>query len=59
MGASGSGKTTLLNILATNIPISEDAAEFASGKVFANEVQVSSDNFGNFANYVMQHDILL
>lgn len=54
MGASGAGKTTLLNVLACRI-----APEKTSGSITANKSQYGFDNFGDFANYVMQQDILL
>lgn len=53
MGASGAGKTTLLNVLACRISPSED------GKLYANNFQYSYETFGDFANYVMQTDVLM
>ncbi len=53
MGASGAGKTTLLNILACRIDFSE------SGKLYANNMTYNYDLFGDFANYVMQSDVLM
>lgn len=59
MGASGAGKTTLLNILACRIAREEEKVGSASGKVSANELEYKFEEFGEFANYVMQDDILL
>lgn len=53
MGASGAGKTTLLNILACRIKPTK------GGKLLANTLQYSYETFGNFANYVMQNDLLM
>ena len=53
MGASGAGKTTLLNILACRINPTK------GGKLYANTLEYSYKNFGNFANYVMQNDLLM
>ena len=53
MGASGAGKTTLLNILACRIRPNSD------GKLYANNLQYNYKNFGDFANYVMQNDLLM
>lgn len=53
MGASGAGKTTLLNILACRI----DCAQ--GGKLYANNMPYNYDLFGEFANYVMQSDVLM
>jgi ABC-type multidrug transport system ATPase subunit len=53
MGASGAGKTTLLNILACRIRPDID------GKLYANKLQYTYKNFGDFANYVMQNDLLM
>jgi ABC-type multidrug transport system ATPase subunit len=54
MGASGAGKTTLLNILACRVK-----QKMMSGSVTANGIPYSFDNFGDFANYVMQQDVLI
>ena len=54
MGASGSGKTTFLNILACRLP-----SQQVKGSVTVNGQPYSYENFGDFANYVMQHDILI
>lgn len=53
MGASGSGKTTLLNILSCRISPDE------GGKIYANNLEYDYEDFGNFANYIMQTDILM
>ncbi len=53
MGASGAGKTTLLNILSCRIQHDE------GGNLYANNLQYNFHNFGNFANYVMQSDVLM
>lgn len=52
MGPSGAGKTTLLNLLACRI-------ESKQGKVLANNLPYNYESFGNFANYVMQQDVLM
>jgi ABC-type multidrug transport system ATPase subunit len=53
MGASGAGKTTLLNILACRVDHKSE------GKLYANNVEYNYQMFGDFANYVMQHDVLM
>lgn len=53
MGASGAGKTTLLNILACRIN------HEPGGKLYANETIYDYKMFGDFANYVMQSDLLM
>jgi len=53
LGASGAGKTTLLNIVACRISHQSD------GKLYANRTEYSYDTFGDFANYVMQADVLM
>lgn len=57
MGASGAGKTSLLNILACRIEKKRNVQ--ISGNVYVNMQPYNYDRFGNFANYVMQHDILM
>lgn len=52
MGSSGAGKTTLLNIIAGRI------TNF-TGQLYANNKTYNYDNFGDFANYVMQSDLLM
>lgn len=63
MGASGAGKTTLLNIISCRVPFTSDPNKkkinVASGKIFANDFEYGYNNFGDFANYVMQEDLLL
>jgi ABC-type multidrug transport system ATPase subunit len=54
MGASGAGKTTLLNAIACRIQ-----AKSLTGKITANGTPYNSDSYGDFANYVMQQDILI
>ena len=54
MGASGAGKTTLLNAIACRIQ-----SKNLTGDISANGVPYDHDSFGDFANYVMQQDILL
>lgn len=53
MGASGAGKTTLLNILACRIEPN------LGGKRYANNLEYKYESFGDFANYVMQTDVLM
>lgn len=53
MGASGAGKTTLLNVLSCRITPSK------GGKLLANNLQYDYGKFGDFANYVMQNDVLM
>lgn len=53
MGASGAGKTTLLNILACRINPEK------GGRLFANNLEYNYQTFGDFANYVMQSDVLM
>ena len=57
MGASGAGKTSLLNILACRISKSRNV--HISGEVLVNMRPYDYDSFGDFANYVMQNDILM
>ena len=52
MGASGAGKTTLLNLIACRMQLQK-------GSVMANTTPYNYENFGDFANYVMQSDILI
>ena len=52
MGPSGAGKTTLLNLLACRV-------EPTAGQVLANDLPYNYESFGNFANYVMQQDVLM
>ncbi|EWS75885.1 ABC-2 family transporter protein (macronuclear) [Tetrahymena thermophila SB210] len=57
LGTSGAGKTTLLNILCQRIQNKPD--QILSGKVLANNLPYTSNQFTQFASYVMQDDILL
>ena len=52
LGASGAGKTSLLNIIACRIAHTD-------GKLYANQKEYDYNSFGDFANYVMQNDILM
>lgn len=54
MGASGAGKTTLLNVLACRV-----SGKLLQGEILANGKQYTFENFGDFANYVMQTDVLM
>ncbi len=54
MGASGAGKTTLLNVLACKVPSKQ-----LQGELTANGKPYTFDDFGDFANYVMQQDVLI
>ena len=54
MGASGAGKTTLLNVLACRV-----STKNLSGKLYANDLEYNYENFGDFANYIMQNDNLM
>lgn len=54
MGASGAGKTSLLNVLACRLP-----QKNIEGKILVNGKQYTFEDFGNFANYVMQTDVLM
>ena len=56
MGSSGAGKTSLLNILSNKVsPTSKVQIE---GELLANGTTYQSD-FGKFAAYVMQNDVLM
>lgn len=57
MGASGAGKTTLLNILAQRVKPTRDF--YLSGQVLANMQPYAYENFGDFASYIMQADLLM
>ena len=52
LGPSGAGKTSLLNIIACRIDRTE-------GRLLANTTEYDYNKFGDFANYVMQTDILM
>ncbi len=57
MGSSGAGKTSLLNMLSDRISLKNGAT--VSGKVLVNDTtELSQNNFGSIAAYVMQDDIL-
>ena len=51
LGASGAGKTTLFNAISCRI-------KKTSGTLLANSVEYDYEMFGDFANYVMQADVL-
>ncbi|KAL4437737.1 hypothetical protein ABPG74_012412 [Tetrahymena malaccensis] len=57
LGSSGAGKTSLLNILCKRIQNKTD--QILSGEVLANNSPYTSNQFTQFASYVMQDDILL
>lgn len=57
MGASGAGKTSLLNILSCRVDNGKNIQ--LGGGVFVNGAPYTFNNFGDFANYVMQNDILM
>ena len=54
MGASGAGKTTLLNVVSGRIE-----SKKLKGSISANGQPYKFKNFGDFANYVTQKDILM
>lgn len=54
MGASGAGKTTLLNVMACRVP-----RKHLEGRILTNGKEYTYENFGDFANYVMQSDVLM
>ena len=57
MGSSGAGKTTLLNILSNQLE--KPRHSNLEGDVMLNdEVKVTRRNFGAYAGYVTQEDIL-
>ncbi len=53
MGTSGAGKTTFLDIVSCKIPL-----EDINGRISANGKDYKNQDFGNFAKYVMQNDVL-
>lgn len=57
MGASGAGKTTLMNILAKRVRPKKNF--HLSGQVLANMQPYTYENFGGFACYIMQADLLM
>ncbi|KAL4512256.1 hypothetical protein ABPG72_005258 [Tetrahymena utriculariae] len=57
MGSSGAGKTTLLNLLCCR---ADNTAQVSiKGEIRANGNEYNSNNFPNFAAYVMQEDCLM
>lgn len=58
LGPSGCGKTSLLNIIASR-QLSTDKNHVISRRVLANDIDLTSNNFGKFCAYIMQDDILL
>ena len=54
MGASGAGKTTLLNVVSGRIE-----SKKLEGSISANGKPYDFNDFGDFANYVTQTDILM
>ncbi|KRW98124.1 P-loop containing nucleoside triphosphate hydrolase [Pseudocohnilembus persalinus] len=56
MGSSGAGKTSLLNIFCKRIKTRKNI--FLEGKMWANNMQYSYDEFSDFGSYVMQDDRL-
>jgi len=57
MGASGAGKTSLLNIMACRIE--KSGTIDIQGNLLVNGKPYNFNKFGDFANYVMQTDILM
>ena len=57
MGPSGSGKTSLLNVIAGRQIISKGST--FSGSVTVNGRDLKKDDFGKFAAFVQQDDILI
>lgn len=57
MGASGAGKTSLLNIMACRIDKTSKVS--IEGDLLVNGQPYDFSMFGDFANYVMQTDILM
>lgn len=57
MGGSGSGKTSLLNALAHRLSLSPGSV--LTGEVRCNNRQVEGSDFGKFAAFVQQDDILV
>lgn len=57
MGASGAGKTTLLNAISDRIAVKP--GQTLTGDVLVNDkLKLTQQDFGKFASYVMQDDIL-
>ena len=57
MGASGSGKTSLLNVLAQRMGIIQNG--IFSGSIKVNNEPMTAKDFGKFAAFVQQDDILI
>ncbi len=57
MGPSGSGKTSLLNLLSDRV--AKRKGSQIEGEIFVNDRPLKQKDFGKFAAYVMQDDILL
>lgn len=57
MGASGAGKTSLLNLMACRID--KSSTVHIDGDLLVNGQTYDFNMFGDFANYVMQTDILM
>ena len=56
-GPSGSGKTSLLNVLSGRINLSQGS--YFDGDVTSNGRPLVRDDFGKFAAFVQQDDIML
>ncbi len=56
MGASGAGKSTLINALASRI--NKSGSKLTGRVTFNTNTEVNEKNFGKYAAYVMQDDIL-
>jgi ATP-binding cassette subfamily G (WHITE) protein 2 (SNQ2) len=57
LGPSGSGKTSLLNVLSGRMNLSQDSV--FTGDILANGRPLVRSDFGKFAAFVQQDDILL
>ena len=57
LGPSGSGKTSLLNVLSGRINLSQGS--YFDGDVTSNGRPLVRDDFGKFAAFVQQDDIML
>ena len=57
LGPSGSGKTSLLNVLSGRIHLSS-GSKF-TGKITSNGKPLVRSDFGKFAAFVQQHDIMM
>lgn len=53
MGASVAGKTTLLNLLASRM------SQTGTYKLYANYEEYPHKKLGDFANYIIQKDVLM